>query len=127
MRLGAGASTPELRNAGKILASSGSTAASTATAIDIGVGATLPTLRNSGEIKASVGGTAGAATAIIDRSGTLALVENSGSITATGADTASTRNVAIDLSANTTGATIRQTVVAATFAAPSIDTSRDSS
>jgi hypothetical protein len=120
VRLGAGASTPELRNAGKILASSGSTAAATATAIDIGVGATLPTLRNSGEIKASVGGTAGAATAIIDRSGTLALVENSGSITATGADTASTRNVAIDLSANTTGATIRQTVVAATFAAPSI-------
>ncbi|HTG63907.1 MAG TPA: autotransporter domain-containing protein [Sphingomicrobium sp.] len=120
VRLGAGASTPELRNAGKILASSGSTAASTATAIDIGVGATLPTLRNSGEIKASVGGTAGAATAIIDRSGTLALVENSGSITATGADTASTRNLAIDLSANTTGATIRQTVVAATFAAPSI-------
>ena len=119
-RLGAGASTPELRNAGKILASSGSTAASNATAINIEAGATLPTLKNSGEIKASVGGTAGTATAIIDHSGTLALVENSGSIAATGADAASTRNVAIDLSANTTGATVRQTVVAATFAAPSI-------
>ncbi len=120
VRLGAGASTPELRNAGKIIASSGSTAASVATAVEIGVGASLPTLKNSGEIKASVGGAAGTAVAIVDKSGTLGLIENSGSITATGAAADSTRNVAIDLSANTTGATVKQTAVAATFAAPSI-------
>ena len=119
VRLGAGATTPELRNAGKILASSGNNALATATAVDIGVGANLPILRNSGEIKASTG-TDGTATAIIDRSGSLGLIENSGAITASGAAATSTRNVAIDLSANTTGATVKQTAVAASFAAPSI-------
>ena len=77
-------------------------------------------LRNSGEIKASVGGADGTAVAIVDKSGTLSLIENSGAITATGAAATSNRNVAIDLSANTTGATVKQTVVAANFAAPSI-------
>ena len=120
VRLGAGASTPELRNSGKILASSGTAAGSIATAVEIGVGASLPTLKNSGEIKASVGGTAGTAIAIVDKSGTLGLLENSGTISATGADPASTRNVAIDLSANAAGATVKQTVVAANFTAPSI-------
>ena len=50
-----GTTTPELRNAGKILASSGNTAASVATAVDIEAGANLPILRNSGEIKATTG------------------------------------------------------------------------
>jgi hypothetical protein len=120
IRLGSGASTPELRNSGKILASSGSHAGSIATAVEIGAGASLPALKNSGEIKASIGGADGTAVAIVDKSGTLSLIENSGAITATGAAATSNRNVAIDLSANTTGATIKQTVVAATFAAPSI-------
>jgi hypothetical protein len=40
---------------------------------------------------------------------------NSGTIAASGAAADSNRNVAIDLSANTTGATIKQTLVAATF------------
>ncbi|HYC94339.1 MAG TPA: autotransporter domain-containing protein [Sphingomicrobium sp.] len=119
VRLGAGATTPELRNAGKILASSGNHASATATAVDINVGANLPVLRNSGEIKASTGAD-GTATTIIDRSGTLGLIENSGAISASGATAASGRNVAIDLSANAAGATIRQTAVAATFTAPSI-------
>ena len=119
IRLGAGATTPELRNAGKILASSGNNALSTATAVSVEVGANLPTLRNSGEIKASTGEN-GTATAIIDKSGSLGLVENSGTISASGAAAASTRNVAIDLSANATGATVKQTAVASGFAAPSI-------
>ncbi|HEY0715446.1 MAG TPA: autotransporter domain-containing protein, partial [Polyangia bacterium] len=119
VRFGGGATTPELRNAGKITATSGNTDQSLATAIDIGVGANLPTLKNSGEIKASTG-EKGTAIAIIDRSGTLNLIENSGSITGSGAAASSARNVAIDLSANTTGATVKQTVVAANFAPPSI-------
>jgi len=119
VRLGAGATTPELRNAGKILASSGNHASALATAVDINAGANLPILRNSGEIKASTGAD-GTATAIIDRSGTLGLVENSGAISASGATATSGRNVAIDLSANAGGATIKQTVVAANFTAPSI-------
>ena len=68
----------------------------------------------------SVGGTDGTAVAIVDKSGTLSLIENSGAITATGATATSNRNVAIDLSANTAGATVKQTAVAATFTAPSI-------
>ena len=120
VHLGAGTTTPELRNAGKILASSGNTAASVATAVDVRVGANLPILRNSGEIKASTG-EAGTAVAIVDKSGTLNLIENSGSILASGAAATSNRNVAIDLSANTAGATIKQTAVAAGFAAPSIN------
>ncbi len=116
----AGASTPELRNAGKIPASSGITALSVATAVEIEAGASLPILANSGEIKATAGGADGTAVAIVDKSGTLSLVENSGAIAATGAAATSNRNVAIDLSANTTGATVKQTTVAANFAAPSI-------
>ena len=119
VNLGAGATTGELRNSGKILATSGNTAQSAATAIDIAVGASLPILRNSGEIKATTGAN-GTAVAIVDKSGTLNLIENSGAITASGAAATSNRNVAIDLSANTTGATIKQTVVASGFAAPSI-------
>jgi hypothetical protein len=119
VRLGAGATTPELRNAGKILASSGNTAASIATAVDINAGASLPVLRNSGEIKASTGAN-GTAVAIVDKSGTLGLIENSGTISASGAAADSNRNVAIDLSANTAGATVKQTAVGSGFAAPSI-------
>ena len=119
VRLGAGATTPELRNAGKILAASGNTASSVATAVDIEAGANLPILRNSGEIKASTG-EAGTAVAIVDKSGTLNLIENSGTISASGALATSNRNVAIDLSANVAGATVKQTVVASGFAAPSI-------
>ncbi|MCL6697865.1 autotransporter outer membrane beta-barrel domain-containing protein [Sphingomonas sp. NSE70-1] len=119
VRLGAGTTTPELRNAGKINATSGNTAGSVATAIDIAAGANLPVLRNSGEIKSSTG-EAGTAVAIVDKSGTLNLIENSGTISASGAAATSTRNVAIDLSANTTGATIKQTAVGAGFAEPTI-------
>ena len=117
--LGAGTTTPELRNSGKIGAGSGNTASSIATAIDIAAGANLPVLRNSGEIKAATG-EAGTAIAIVDKSGTLGLIENSGTIAASGALATSNRNVAIDLSANTLGATIKQTVVGTGFAAPSI-------
>jgi hypothetical protein len=120
IRLGAGATTLELRNAGGISASSGGTAASLATAIVIDAGASLPVLRNSGQISASVSGVDGTAAAIVDKSGTLALIENSGAIVAKGALATSDRNVAIDLSANADGTIVRQTAVAAGITAPSI-------
>ena len=119
VRLGADAATPDLRNAGVNNATTGATSASVATAVQIDAGASLPVLRNSKEISAKAGAD-GTAIAIVDKSGTLALIENSGAIVATGATATSNRNVAIDLSANVTGATIRQTAVAATFAAPAI-------
>jgi hypothetical protein len=120
LRIGAGTTLPELRNSGSITAASTGTNATTATAVLIEAGATVPTIRNSGTIKASTTATAGSAAAIVDQSGTLALVENSGRIEATGAAADSGRNVAIDLSARASGATVRQTAVAAGVTAPII-------
>ncbi|WP_374414571.1 autotransporter domain-containing protein [Novosphingobium colocasiae] len=119
LRLGSGASTPELRNSGTIGAVTTSVAGAEARALVIDAGASLPTIRNSGTIKA-VAGENGSATAIVDRSGTVSLIENSGAISATGAKADSGRNIAIDLSTNSAGVTVRQTVVGSGFAAPTI-------
>lgn len=115
VNLGAGASTPELRNAGSIAATGGTAV----TAINVASGASLPAIRNSGAIKAATA-EAGTAIAIRDASGTVSLVENSGAISASGAKAGSGRNIAIDLSASAGGVTVRQTQVASGFDAPSI-------
>lgn len=117
IRIGAGATTPEIAVTGSVAANGGA-AAALSTGILIDAGGSVPTIRNSGAIKATASGTEGSATAILDRSGNLTLVENSGAIAATGADT--TRNVAIDLSLNTSGATVRQVAPASGSTAPSI-------
>ena len=119
LRIASGAATPELRNAGTISASGATGAGKLAQAVVVDAGASLAALRNSGTIKA-VAGESGGATAVADRSGGLALVENSGAISASGAKADSGRNIAIDLSANTSGATVRQTAVASGVAAPAI-------
>ena len=120
VRIGAGATVPELRVSGTVSATGGASATSTSTAVLVDVGANLPLIRNSGTIKATAGGTAGTAVAIVDRSGSVTTLENSGAISASGAAAGSGRNLAIDLSANTSGVTIRQTVVAAGITAPAI-------
>lgn len=120
IRLGSGAVTPEIRNAGTIEATGGSSTASTSTALLIEAGANLGIIRNSGTISAKAGGDDAMSIAIVDKSGSVDMLENSGAIAATGALATSDRNVAIDLSANNTGATIRQTAVAANAKAPSI-------
>lgn len=120
LRLGAGASTSVLQVSGTVEAKGGNAATAQTTAVAIDAGASLPTIRNSGTIRATAAGAEGNATAIIDRSGTVALVENSGAIVASGAGADSGRNIAIDLSANNGGVIIRQTQVAAGFAAPTI-------
>ena len=79
----------------------------TATAILISPGATVATLTNSGSIRASLsqaGGTA--AYGIRDLSGTLTSVTNNGNISAT----AGLASAAIDLSANTSGVTVTQSL-----------------
>ncbi|MGQ7828554.1 autotransporter domain-containing protein [Altererythrobacter sp. Z27] len=120
LRFGSGASTPQLQNSGTISSVTGNTTGAISTAIRVDAGANLPTIRNSGTIKATAGEKA-TAIAIVDASGTVTLVENSGAIVATGAKADSGRNIAIDLSANTTGVTLRQTQVGAGVAAPSIE------
>nr|WP_093665596.1 autotransporter outer membrane beta-barrel domain-containing protein [Sphingomonas gellani] len=115
IRFGAGATTPELRMGGTVSATGGGMATTQSVAVLIDTGASVPTIRNTGTIRAAATG-AGAA-AIVDRTGGLTLIENSGTIAAAGADAA--RSIAIDLSANTSGAVVRQTAPSA-GAAPTI-------
>lgn len=120
IRVGAGTSTPEIRNAGKIEATGGNAATAITTAIVVEAGGNVPLIRNSGSITAKAGGDNGTARGIVDLSGTVTTIENSGTISATGALATSDRNIAIDLSANNAGTTVKQTAVAAGIAAPSI-------
>ncbi|MGL3821179.1 autotransporter outer membrane beta-barrel domain-containing protein [Sphingopyxis sp. R3-92] len=121
IRIGSGATTPELRNAGKIEATTGgNVAGAVATAVVIDAGGNVPLIRNSGTIAAKTGGDNGTARGIVDLSGNVDLIENSGTISATGALATSDRNIAIDLSANAGGATVKQTAVASGVTAPSI-------
>jgi outer membrane autotransporter protein len=84
-----------------------------ATAVLINAGAVVPALRNSGTIQATLTGGSQNARAIVDQSGSLALVENTGVIVAAVTPKSGSSNVgaavAIDLSANTMGAVVRQT------------------
>jgi hypothetical protein len=86
-----------------------------ATGVLLNANAVVPVFRNSGSVGAEQNGGLHDARAIVDLSGRLALVENSGSIAAavnpaTGV-TQTGRAVAIDLSANGAGATVRQAKV----------------
>jgi len=82
------------------------------TSILVNAGASLPYLRNGGTIGAEQTGGLHDARAIVDLSGSLTLVENSGvirsAITTPSGVTQTGKTIAIDLSANTTGATVRQ-------------------
>jgi hypothetical protein len=118
-RIGSGASVPVIRSAGIITATGGGAASSQVRAVAIDAGADVRTIINSGTISASAAGD-GSAIAVQDKAGTLTLIENSGSIAAASAKTGADKAVAIDLRANSSGATIKQTAVAAGKTAPSI-------
>jgi len=122
VRIGSGALVPEVTNAGIIQAAGTNAADARTVALQIDKGGFAHEITNSGQIKATAGGTASAngakAIAILDRSGEVDLINNSGRISATGASAGN--NIAIDLSANTTGSWIGQTVVASGVTAPSI-------
>lgn len=119
IRIGSGANVGTLVNSGNITAASAPSAATVAVqGIAIDAGGSLTSIVNSGRIGAQITGTAGTATAIADRSGTLVSVQNQGSILASVPTGVS--GIAIDLSANTTGATVRQIASASGAAAPQI-------
>lgn len=120
IRVGSGATTPEIRVSGKVEASGGNAATAISTGILVEAGGNVALIRNSGSISAKAGGDTGTARAIVDLSGTVATIENSGIISATGAAATSDRNIAIDLSANGNGTTVQQTAVASGITAPSI-------
>ena len=119
IRIGSGATVNEIRVAGTVVAEGAVNAGSGSRAILIEQAATVSTVRNSGTIGASA--TRGAsATAILDRSGKVSLVENTGVIAIAGMAPESGRAIAIDLRANSAGATVRQALVGQGVAAPSI-------
>ncbi|QPQ56039.1 autotransporter domain-containing protein [Allosphingosinicella flava] len=122
LRIGNAATVDQIAvTTGSILASSGSSSASTQVeGIAIDAGATVNRITNSGGIRATLTGSNGNATAIMDRSGGLDLIENTGQIIAAGAALDTNRIVAIDVSANGGGVTVRQNAVAASATAPRI-------
>lgn len=117
IRIGDGATVNEIRIGGSVLAGGGKSATSLTHAVLIDQQAHVATIRNSGTIGATTSGD-GTAGAIVDRSGGVTLVENSGKISASGAPAA--RAIAIDLSANSSGAVVRQTKVEQGAATPTI-------
>ena len=121
IRIGAGASVPEIAVTGTVIAQGAGTAATTAQAILIESGATVTTLRNSGTLNAAVIGTEGTAAAIVDKSGTLGLIENKGIISVTNAAALGDKAVAFDLSANGGGTIVRQLAAGTGQPAPSIN------
>ena len=119
IRLGTGATVPTIKSAGNITATGGSGATTIVRSVVVDAGANLASITNSGRISAAAA-VDGTAIAIADNSGTLSLVTNSGTISATSANAGANKAIAIDLSANGSGATVRQTLVAANAAAPVI-------
>ncbi len=105
----------------------GVTGSITATTVDssaygilINVGSTVGTLYNSGTITAAVTQQDfGPSSAIADRSGTLTSIENTGTIAVSG--TSNSQLSAIDVSANTTGVTIKQDLNSTTAASQTTD------
>lgn len=120
IKVGTGATVPELVISGTVAAQGGGTDTTSGQAILIDTGASVTAIKNSGNITAARSGTAGTATAILDKSGSLNLIENTGIITVNNSDTLGTAATAIDLTANAGGATVRQKVVAS-GAAPAIN------
>ncbi|WAC22340.1 autotransporter outer membrane beta-barrel domain-containing protein [Blastomonas sp. SL216] len=118
LHIGSLATVPALVNSGTIEATGGNGATTQARAVVIENSGSMTRLTNSGRIAASAAADSTAA-AIIDLSGKLATLDNSGTISATAAKPGEGKAVAIDLSANATGATVRQTAASA-GAKPSI-------
>jgi hypothetical protein len=94
-----------------------------ATGLLINPNASVAALRNSGTIEAVLNNGSQDARAVVDLSGTLSLVENTGIIQAASTPKSGSANagqaIALDLRANTTGATVRQTKATST-STPSI-------
>ena len=120
VRIGSGATVPQIVNSGIIAANGAGTATTTAQAIVIDSGASVSTIKNTGTIRAIRSGTDGTGVGIVDNSGTVSLVENSGTIQTTATAALGDKGTAIDLRANSVGATVNQLAVAS-GTGPSID------
>lgn len=109
--VGSGATMNGITISGVLTGSAGQDG--TARGVVIMGGANVATLTNSGTLRATVGND-GSAIAIRDLSGTLTLIDNSGTISAAASNDTAGDVIAIDVSANTGGVTIRNANTAAT-------------
>jgi hypothetical protein len=126
LTLNSGATAPIIHNDGLISASLASDLeGTTARAIVVNAGASAPVLQNAGAIAVRATGAKGDAVAILDRSGTLAEIENvrtisAGRIVADTTQTVTGHDIAIDVSANTTGVLLAQKDISAGATLPAI-------
>lgn len=124
LHLRSGASAPVLANSGVIRGRAVSDTAVDVRAIQIDAGASASQLTNHGTISAAITGAKGSATAVLDSAGTLRLVENTGLISAAFAPAAGAtvegRAIALDLRANTSGVTVRQSANSVATVVPTL-------
>jgi hypothetical protein len=80
LRLGAGATTPVLANAGVIKSTATTTDAVNVTAVRIDAGGSLSAISNTGAVIANIAGGKGQVTAVLDAAGTLRTVTNTNQI-----------------------------------------------
>lgn len=115
IEVGAGGQVPAITNAGSIEATIGVATDQNGNLIGPGgdaygilvdEGASVSSVTNNGKITATANGEDTSAYGIVDRAGGLTSITNSGVITPTIADGGTGRTIAIDLSANTSGASV---------------------
>lgn len=129
--IGAGVTAPAIVNTGAIQAVASGKQTQSATGILIGAGANVGSLTNTGNLVASFGGNQGSAVVIRDQSGTLTQLNNAGSIIGSLTPNTTDTNpvtgtvTAIDLSANTSGVTLRQYGIPAAAGSTAVDTDKD--
>ena len=120
LHLGAGASVPTVKVTGAVQGAGGGTATTGGYGIMIDAGASVGSIQNSGAITATRNGSAGTASAIVDKSGSVTLVQNSGAIAVNNAAALGDSAIGLDLSANSSGATVKQVAAASGKPAPTI-------
>ncbi|WP_242123001.1 autotransporter domain-containing protein [Sphingobium sp. Sx8-8] len=117
LRLGSGTTADTIQISGAVGGTGSSLAGTSARGLVIDAGATSSTVINSGTISArALSTTVGTAIAFVDSSGTVSTLSNSGSISATGG----VSNIAIDMSANSSGITLTQAQASSSSTVPSI-------
>jgi uncharacterized protein with beta-barrel porin domain len=119
LRIGSGTTAGTIQVSGAIGATGSDLTGTSARGLVIDAGATSNTILNSGTISATaLSDENGTAIAILDSSGTVSSLTNSGKISAAGGKDGS--NIAIDMSANSSGITLTQALASSTATAPSI-------
>lgn len=125
IHLGAGVAGQAIFNQGLITSTVTSSGTNTSSGILIDAGAAIGALNNAGTIDAVEIGDSASVQAVVDHSGSISTVTNTGSILANlspalPGEITTGKAIALDLSANTTGVTLLQTLGATSSTTPAI-------